>query len=65
MSSSESIELNTLRRACFMYMLLTNDSRNQHVQCDFLLSFLSNIFPVVVCQSQYMYLDVLDQNADI
>ena len=60
-SSMENTELNTLKRACFMYMLMTSDPTNEHVKCG---TFLKNVFPVEVTPSHYHYLDVLDQNAD-
>ena len=63
-SSMENTELNTLKRACFMYMLMTSDPTNEHVKCGSFLTFLKNVFPVEVTPSHYHYLDVLDQNAD-
>ena len=63
-SSTEEVELDNFRRACFMYMLMTSDSDSDQVHCGSFIQFLSSVFSIEVMPSQYVYLDVLDQNAD-
>ena len=63
-SHTETLELLNLRRMCFMYMLMTSDHAIEHVQTGSFLTFLSRMSSIVVLPSQYVYLDVLDQNAD-
>ena len=64
-SNIENTELNDLQLACFIYMLFTS-APNSYDSSEYssLPVFLSHVFPATVLPSKYMYLDVLDQNAD-
>ena len=64
-SNTEECELSDLRQACFMYMLTKTDNTCPcTIEYSSLTEYLSHAFPVSVVPSKYIYLDVLDQNAD-
>ena len=63
-SSAEEVELSKLRMACLMYILITAARPNKMSECCSLRFFLSNVFQITVLPTKYVYLNVLDQNAD-
>ena len=62
-SNTEECELSDLRQACFMLMK-TDNTCPCTIEYSSLTEYLSHAFPVSVVPSKYIYLDVLDQNAD-